>query len=93
VSEVTAPSKLEVGVMHNGISRALPYHPHEHGHALFEHACHAFEIHPRDRGTLALYLPDNSTEVPSDIPIKQGGVRPDTTLILRPREASTGAAR
>lgn len=92
-TDTVAPSKLKVDVTHNGMTRVVHYNQHEHGSVLFEQACHAFGIHPPDRGPLALYLPDNTTEVPPNVPVEQGGVRPDTTLILRPREASTGVAR
>ncbi len=88
--DTAAPSKLTVAVLNNGITKTIDYHPHEHGHALFEHACHAFGIRPEDRGELALYLPNDSTEVPPNIPASEGGVEPDTRLVLRPRSATTG---
>jgi hypothetical protein len=88
--ETAAPSKLKVDVLNNGITKTITYNPHEHGHALFEHACHAFGIRPEDRGELALYLPNDSTEVPPNIPVSEGGVEPDTRLVLRPRSATTG---
>jgi hypothetical protein len=92
-SEAAAPTKLKVEVIYNGMEHPLHYTEHELGHALFEQACHAFHIPPPERGALALYLPDNSTEVKPDITVEQAGVKPDTKLILRPREASGGATR
>lgn len=90
--QAEAAVHLEVGVLYNGMTRNVRYHPRELGRALFERACHVFEIKPPERGPLALFLPDNATEVRPDVTAEEAGVRPDTTLILRPREASTGAA-
>jgi hypothetical protein len=92
VAHAEAAVHLEVGVLYNGMTRQVRYHPREQGRALFERACHVFEIRPPDRGPLALFLPDNSTEVRPDVTVEDAGVHPDTTLVLRPREASTGAA-
>ena len=85
-----ATAKLALAVVYNGLTKPLTYNAHEHGHALFEKACHAFGIPEREREPLALYLPDNTTEVPPNVSLEQGGVKPDTTLILRPRRAGGG---
>lgn len=92
-SEAAATTKLKVEVVYNGMEHPLHYTEDEFGHVLFEHACHAFEIPPPERGALALYLPNNSTEVKPDVTAEQAGVKPDTKLILRPREASGGVAQ
>ncbi len=92
MAQAEAAVQLEVGVLYNGMTRNVRYHPRELGQALFQQACHVFEIKPPERGPLALFLPDNATEVRPDVTVEQAGVHPDTTLILRPREASTGAA-
>ena len=90
MAQAEAAVHLEVGVLYNGMTRNVRYHRRETGHALFERACHVFEIKPPERGPLALFLPDNATEVRPDVTVEEAGVHPETTLILRPREASTG---
>ena len=92
-SETAAPSRLKVDVNYNALTEVLHFTEHELGHALFEHACERFGIPRESRAELALYLPDNTTEVAADLPVGQGGVRPDTTLILRPRGPGGGAQR
>jgi hypothetical protein len=86
----TAPSRLAVQVIYNGVPQGLAYEPHERARALFEQACNAFGIPAGEREQLALYQPDNTTEVPLDSSVEEAGVKPDTTLILRPREAGGG---
>lgn len=83
-----APNKLAVSVLYNGMTEPVDYDPHEHGQALFEQACSKFPIPAGQRANLALYLPDNTTEVPLGASVQQGGVQPKTTLILRPRQSS-----
>jgi len=90
-SETAAPSRPKIDVNYNALTEVLHFTEHEHGHALFEHACKKFGIPRESRAELALYLPDNTTEVPADLPVEQGGVKPDTTLILRPRGPGGGA--
>ena len=89
--ETAAPSKLKVNVNYNAITEVLHFTEHELGRTLFERACEKFGIPRPARAELALYLPDNSTEVPPDLPVQQGGVKPDTTLILRGRGPGGGA--
>lgn len=89
-SEASAAHRLQVEVIYNGMRADLHYDPHELGRVLFEQACHAFGIPTGERDQLGLYLPDNSTEVRSDIPVAQSGVTPAARLILRPRRASGG---
>lgn len=88
--ETAAPSKLQVGVVYNGMTREVHYNPHEQGRVLFEQACHVFEIPEQERGALGLFLSDNATEVRPDMPVEESGVTPGSTLLLRPREVSTG---
>lgn len=88
VSTTIAPNRLAVFVLYNGLTESIDYEPHEHGQALFEQACSKFQIPAGQRADLALYLPDNTTEVPLGASIEQGGVQPNTTLTLRPRRSS-----
>lgn len=92
-SEIAAPNRLKVDVNYNALTEALHFTEHELGHALFEHACKKFGMPRESRAELALYLPDKTTEVPPDLTAEQGGVKPDTTLILRPRGPGGGVQR
>jgi hypothetical protein len=83
-----APARTIVNVTYNGMTRPVDYNLHEQGRALFQRACETFGIPGHERDSLALYLPDNSTEVPPDLPVEQGGVQPNATLILRGRQTS-----
>jgi hypothetical protein len=87
-SAPVAPHKLAVSVLYNGITKTLDYEPHEQGRALFERACQEFGIPGQERDALTLYQSDGTTEVPLDVPVEQGGVKPDTTIILRGRQSS-----
>ena len=75
-SAPVAPHKLTLAVVYNGVPKPLSYKPHEHGRVLFEHACHAFGIHEHERKELALFLPDNTTEVPLDVPLERPASSP-----------------
>jgi len=85
-----APNKLKVGVFYNGLTDEFPYVAHERVRALFEQACGKFGIPPGQREGLALYMPDDTTEVGLDASLEQAGVAPDTTLILRVRRQAGG---
>jgi hypothetical protein len=89
-TETKAPSKLKVKVFYNGMTEEFRYVAHEKARALFEQACSKFGIPPGQRDALALYLPDDTTEVNLDASLEQAGVEPDTQLILRPREQRGG---
>lgn len=89
-TETKAPSKLKVEVFYNGLTEDFHYVAHERVRALFEQACGKFGIPPGQRDGLALYMPDDTTEVNLDASLEQAGVAPDTQLILRPREQRGG---
>lgn len=89
-TQTKAPNKLKVGVFYNGLTEEFLYVAHERVRALFEQACGKFGIPPGQREGLALYMPDDTTEVGLDASLEQAGVAPDTTLILRVRRQAGG---
>jgi hypothetical protein len=89
-TETKAPSKLKVGVFYNGLTDEFPYVAHKQVRALFEEACGKFGVPPGQREGLALYMPDDTTEVGLDASLEQAGVAPGTTLILRARRQAGG---
>jgi hypothetical protein len=89
-TETKAPSKLKVEVLYNGLTEEFRYVAQERARALFKQACGKFGIPPGQRDALALYLPDDTTEVPLDASLQQAGVEPGTTLILRGRRQAGG---
>lgn len=91
-TEAAAPTRLKVDVIYNAVTRAFEYRPHERGRALFEHAEREFHIPPPERENLRLYLPDDTTEVDLELPLERAGVKPDTTLTLRPPSSGGGTA-
>src|SRR5260370_28660009 len=91
MAQAEAAVQLEVGVLYNGMTRNVRYHPRELGQALFQQACHVFEIKPPERGPLALFLPDNATEVRPAATLEQARGPPGPTLNPRPRQASAAA--
>lgn len=86
-----APSKLKVEVFYNGLIEDLQYVAHERARALFEQACGRFGIPPAERDALALYMPDDTTEVNLDSSLADAGVESGTRLILRARRAAGGS--
>jgi hypothetical protein len=92
-TETKAPSKLKVEVFYNGLTEDFHYVAHERVRTLFAQACEKFGIPPAEREALALYMPDDTTEVNLDTSLEQAGVAPDTKLILRPRRQAGGSGR
>lgn len=92
-TETKTPSKLKVEVFYNGLTEDFHYVAHERVHALFAQACGKFGIPPGEREALALYMPDDTTEVNLDASLEQAGVAPDTKLILRGRRQAGGSGR
>jgi hypothetical protein len=82
--------KQQVKITYNGTTVAFDYKPHEASRALYQHAFHEFGVPESEREALALYLPDNTTEVDPQLSVDKAGVQPETTLILRPRGAGGG---
>lgn len=89
-TETKAPSKLKVEVFYNTLTDEFPYVAHERVRALFEQACGKFGIPPGQREGLALYMPDDTTEVSLDASLEEAGVAPGTRLILRGRRQAGG---
>ena len=82
--------KQQVKITYNGTTLNFDYNPHETSRALYQHAFHEFPVPESEREALALYLPDNTTEVDRNLSVEKAGVQPETTLILRPRGAGGG---
>jgi len=83
--------KLQFHITYNGVTPAFDYKPHEHTEVLYKDAFREFNIPEAEQPNLALYLPDNTTEVPNDkMTEADAKIQPDTTLILRPRGAGGG---
>jgi hypothetical protein len=92
-TETKAPSKLKVEVFYNGLAEEFHFVGHEKGRALFQQACSKFGIPQGQRDALALYLPDDTTEVNLDVSLEQAGVEPGTRVILRGRRQAGGSGR
>lgn len=92
-TETKAPSKLKVEVFYNGLTEEFNYVAQQQARALFQQACAKFGIPPGQRDALALYLPNNTTEVNLDASLEQAGVEPGTTLTLRGRRQAGGSGR
>lgn len=92
MSSTTSPTKKkqQVKIVYNGVPRDFDYNPQQAAQALYQHAFHEFQVPEAERDALSLYLPDNTTEVPREVSLEDAGVQPDTTLILRPRQAGGG---
>ncbi|MEX2557806.1 MAG: hypothetical protein WEB06_19520 [Actinomycetota bacterium] len=82
--------KQQVKITYNGTTLDFDYNPHQAAQALYQHAFHEFHVPESEREALTLYLPDNTTEVNRNVSLEDAGVQPDTTLILRPRQAGGG---
>jgi hypothetical protein len=82
--------KQQVQITYNGTTLDFDYNPHQAAQALYQHAFNAFHVPEPEREALALYLPDNTTEVNPNVSVEEAGVQPQTTLILRPRRAGGG---
>lgn len=92
-AETKAPNKLKVEVFYNGLTEEIRYVAQQRARALFQQACGKFGIPPGERDALALYMPDDTTEVDLGSSLEQAGVKPDTRLILRPRRQAGGSGR
>jgi hypothetical protein len=91
-TDTVVPTELKVGVNYIGAVLSFTYRPHERGRALLVEAESEFHIPPAERQNLRLYLPDDSTEVDLEQSLEQAGVKPDTTLTLRPPASGGGMA-
>ncbi len=82
--------KLKLNITYNGTTLPFTYNPRQAAQALYQHAFRKFRVPESEREALALYLPDNTTEVDPNVSLEQAGVQPNTTLLLRPRRAGGG---
>jgi hypothetical protein len=90
-SATATEKKLQFHITYNGVTPAFDYTPHKHTEVLYKDAFRTFNVPEPEQPNLALYLPDNTTEVPNDKTTEaDAGIQPDTTLILRPRGAGGG---
>jgi hypothetical protein len=90
-SATATEKKLQFHITYNGVTPAFDYKPHEHTEVLYKDAFREFKVPEAEQPNLALYLPDNTTEVPNDKTTEADAkIQPDTTLILRPRGAGGG---
>jgi hypothetical protein len=90
-SSTAAEKKVQFHITYNGVTPAFGYKPHEHTEVLYKDAFREFNVPGAEQPSLALYLPNNTTEVPNDKTTEADtGIQPDTTLILRPRGAGGG---
>jgi hypothetical protein len=89
-SAAATERKTQFHITYNGVTPAFDYMPHKHTETLYKEAFRVFSVPEPEQPNLALYLPDNTTEVPRTGTEAEAGIQPDTTLILRPRGAGGG---
>jgi hypothetical protein len=89
-SAAATDKKLQFHVTYNGVAPAFDYKAHKHTETLYKDAFRVFNVPEHEQPNLALYLPDNTTEVPRTGTQAEANIQPDTTLILRPRGAGGG---
>jgi hypothetical protein len=88
----SAEKKTRFQVIYNGVSLAFDYKPNKHTDVLYKEVFRKFNVPKHEQSNLVLYLPDNTTEVPRSGTQAEARIRPDTTLILRPRQAGAGCS-
>ena len=93
LNSATTEKKLQFRITYNGVTAAFDYKPRKHTAVLYKDAFREFNVPEAEQPNVALYLPDNTTEVPNDETTEgHAKIQPDTTLILRPRSAGGGNA-
>jgi hypothetical protein len=89
-ASAASEKKLQVNITYNGTTLAFDYSAHEEGEALYKQAFSRFQVPKAEQAGIALYLPDNTTEVNPKVSLEQSHVQPHTTLILRGRQSGGG---
>lgn len=89
-ASAASEKKLQVNITYNGTTLAFDYSAHEEGEALYKQAFHRFGVPESEQAGIALYLPDNTTEISPKVSLEQSHVQPHTTLILRGRQSGGG---
>ena len=84
------PKKFDVQVIYNGVEHSVPAEISELVKALLERAIQSFGSLPSPH-TLALYTKDG-TELADNLTVKDAGIKPCETLLLRPSKVKGGAA-
>jgi hypothetical protein len=89
--QTTAPPKLQVTIVYNGVAESFDYVPNQSVNSVRQHALTFFGITGDARERVRLFAADNQTELPDDASMEDT-VEPGSTLTLRPRTSGGGAS-
>ena len=89
-TEEKPTTSFRISVIYNGISKPVPVNDHELVQAVLQRAIHEFGPLPNPH-TLALFT-TAGVELADNVHVKDAGIKPDTTLLLRPSAVKGGEA-